>query len=47
MTPEAIEADYWAHHYAERHPGEIEDIDEDFDQAAVLAAIENGEWDTV
>lgn len=47
MTPEAIDAEWWAHHFAERPHDVIEDEDEDFDSAAVLAAIEAGEWEDI
>ena len=36
MTEEAIQVEYWAHHYAS-HPNEVEVVDEEFDLAAELA----------
>jgi len=37
MTPEGIEADYWAHHYAE-NPTEDEVVDEEYSLADEIAA---------
>ncbi len=49
MTPEDIEAEYWAHHYAERaRAGEKEVEDDDFDAAEILGRLDAGDdWDTV
>ena len=47
MTNSAIEAEYWAHHYAD-NPNVIEDVDDDFKAEDVIAAMEAGEdWETL
>ena len=47
LTPEEVEAEFWAYHYAESTAKE-EFEDDDFDQDAILAGLENGdEWEDV
>ena len=45
MTPEEIETEYWLHHYFDNPPSEG-GTDEDFDEEAILAAMEDeGAWE--
>ena len=44
MTPEAIEEDFWAHHYFD-NPVTESGEDEEFDTDKVLEMMESGEWE--
>ena len=44
MTPDEIEAEYWAYHYAD-NPATESGTDEDFDTDEILQAIDAGDWE--
>jgi hypothetical protein len=48
MTPEEVEAEFWAYHYADR-AGEGEEFeDDDFDLEEIMSDLEGGgEWEDV
>jgi hypothetical protein len=46
LTPQEIEAEYWAHHFFE-NPATESDEDSDFDTEALVAAMERDDWETV
>lgn len=45
LTPDEVEAEFWAYHYAESDAKE-EYEDDEFDQAAILAGLDD-EWEDV
>jgi len=47
LTPEEVEAEYWAHHYADAPASEEEYEDDDFDLDSILAASSEDEWEDV
>ena len=44
LTPEDVEAEFWAYHYADKPPGE-EFEDDDFDVKAIMDDLNNSEID--
>lgn len=44
MIPDDIEADYWAHHFAE-NPATDSGEDEEYDTDKLIDAMETGEWE--
>lgn len=46
LTPHDLEVEYWTQYYAD-NPAQEEVSDDDFNQEAILAAIENGDWEEV
>lgn len=48
LTPEEVESEFWAHHYADKPPGGEEFEDDDFDADAIMSALESGEdWESL
>ena len=48
MTPEEVEAEFWAHHYFDNASSGEEFEDDDFDLDAILGELEGGdEWEDV
>lgn len=48
MTPEEVEAEFWAHHYFENAGKGEEYEDEDFDLDEIIEGLaEGGEWEDV
>jgi hypothetical protein len=46
LTPEDVEAEFWAYHYADKPPGD-EFEDEDFDVDKILARLETEDWEDI
>lgn len=48
MTPEDVEAEYWAHYYLENRGGGEEFEDDDFDVDSIIETLAAGdEWEDV
>lgn len=46
MLPDDIEADYWAHHFAD-NPATDSGEDETYDTDAIVDAMNSGEWEEI